>query len=250
MISLSQREVDAIGLDNARDMVDNYCEEYGAEMYLNLDHSPSVESAKAGIDAGFEFIHIDISQKVNEASLDEIISGTKEITEYAKFTGAIIEAEPHYFMGSSNFHDEEIDYESVKETFSTPEQAKEFSEATGIDIFAASIGNLHGKYAVPKKLDLKLLTEIREALPSKVGISLHGGSGTSEYYFKEASRLGIMKININSDLRIAFRQNLERVLVENPNEYAVLKLMPEVYDAISKVVEAKIKCFGSSDRAI
>lgn len=250
IISLSQREVDVIGLDNARDMVDNYREEYGVEMYLNLDHSPTVVAAKAGIDAGFEFVHIDISQANKGASLEEIIAGTKEVVEYAKFTGAVVEAEPHYFLGSSNFHDKEIDYESVKETFSTPEQAKDFVEATGIDIFAASIGNLHGKYAVPKKLDLKLLTEIRKVLPNRAGISLHGGSGTSDYYFKEASQLGVMKININSELRIAFRQNLERVLVENPNEYAVIKLMPEAYSAVQKVVEAKIRCFGSSNRTI
>lgn len=250
IISLSQREVDVIGLDNARDMVDNYREEYGVEMYLNLDHSPSVEAAKAGIDAGFEFIHIDISQAENNATIEEIIAGTKEVVEYAKFTGAVIEGEPHYFMGTSNLHKEKIDYESVRETFSTPEQAKEFVDATGIDIFAASIGNLHGKYAVPKKLDLNLLADIKKVLGNKTGISLHGGSGTPERYFKEASQLGVVKININSDLRVAFRQNLERVLVENPNEYAVIKLMPEVYTAVSKVVEQKIKCFGSSNRAI
>lgn len=250
IISLSQAEIDAIGIDNARDMVDNYVQEYGVEMYLNLDHSPSVEAAKAGIDAGFEFIHIDISQANHSASLEEIIAGTKEVVDYAKFTGAIVEAEPHYFMGSSNFHDEKIDYEEVKETFSTPELAKKFVDETGIDIFAASIGNLHGKYPVPKRLNLELLAEIRKVLPSGIGISLHGGSGTPDHYFKDASQMGVVKININSDLRVVFRKTLEKVLVENPNEYAVVKLMPEVYTAVSKVVEDKIKCFGSSNRAI
>lgn len=250
LVEVSASEVEAMGLENVRDMVDNYREEYGVEMYLNLDHSPSVEAAKAGIDAGFEFVHIDISQADHSASLDEIIAGTKEVVDYAKFTGAVVEAEPHYFMGSSNLHKEKIDYQEVKETFSTPESAKMFAQETGIDIFAASIGNLHGKYPVPKKLDLDLLAEIRKVLPSSVGVSLHGGSGTPDHYFKEASQMGVVKVNINSDLRVVFRKTLEKTLVENPNEYAVVKLMPEVYGAVSKVVEEKIKCFGSSNRAI
>jgi fructose-bisphosphate aldolase class II len=77
LVELSHGEVESIGLENARDMVDNAIQEYGIEMYVNLDHSPTVEAAKAGIDVGFEFIHIDISQANHDASLDEIISGTK-----------------------------------------------------------------------------------------------------------------------------------------------------------------------------
>lgn len=249
MVELSQGEVDAIGLDNARDMVDNYRAEYMVEMYLNLDHSPSVEAARAGIDAGFEFVHIDISQANHNASMDEIIAGTREIVEYAKFTGAIVESEPHYFRGSSTLHTENIDYNEIKQTFSTPAQAREFVAATGIDTFAASIGNLHGKYPVPKKLDLDLLAEIRKAVP-RTNISLHGGSGTPEHYFADAVKLGVTKVNINSDMRVAFRKTLEQVLVENPHEYAVVKLMPPVYGAVQKVVESKIKMFGSENKAV
>src|SRR6185437_9593774 len=102
------------------------------------------------IDAGFEFIHIDLSQAKRDASDAEIIAATKEVVEYAKFTGALVESEPHYFGGSSNVHTETIDYEEIKKTFSTPEGSKSFAEATGIDTFAAAIGNLHGKYPVPK----------------------------------------------------------------------------------------------------
>ena len=250
LVEASQGEVNAMGLDNIRDMVDNYREEYDIEMYINLDHSPSVEAAKAGIDAGFEFIHIDLSSANHNASDEEIIAGTRDIVEYAKFTGAIVEAEPHYFQGSSNVHDEKIDYNEIKKTFSTPEGALEFVKATGIDTFAASIGNLHGKYAVPKKLDLELLVEIRKVLSSNVNISLHGGSGTPEHYYIDAVKEGISKVNINSDMRLAFRSTLEKVLNENPHEYAVVKLMPEVYTAVQKVVEKKIKAFGSENKAI
>lgn len=248
LVELSQGEVDALGLENVRDLVDNYKEEYGIEMYINLDHSPDVESCKRAIDVGYEFIHIDISQANRDASPEEIIAKTREVVEYAKFTGAIVESEPHYFGGSSNVHKEDIDYEEIKKTFSTPEGAREFIDATGIDTFAAAVGNLHGKYPVPKELDLELLQRIRDAIPGQ--ISLHGGSGTPLHYFEEAARIGVSKVNINSDMRYVFRKTLEKVLADNPNEYAVVKLMPEVYKAVQEVVEEKIVAFGSAGKAV
>lgn len=97
LVEVSKGEVDALGLDNVRDMVDNYKAEYNIEMYINLDHSPSVEDALDGIEAGFEFIHIDVSQANHDASDEEIISATKEVVNYARLTGALVESEPHYF---------------------------------------------------------------------------------------------------------------------------------------------------------
>lgn len=248
LIEVSQGEVEALGLENVRDLVDNYREEYGIEMYLNLDHSPTVEACKRAIDAGYEFIHIDISQANHDAPYEEIVAKTKEVVEYAKFTGALVESEPHYFAGGSNIHDEGIDYEEIKKTFSTPEDAKAFVDATGIDTFAAAIGNLHGKYNVPKELDLELLGRIRAGIDCQ--ISLHGGSGTPLHYFEDASRGGVSKININTDMRVVFRESLEKVLRENPTEYAVVKLMPQVYEAIQVVVEEKINAFGSAGKAV
>jgi fructose-bisphosphate aldolase class II len=248
LVEVSDGEVKALGLENIRDMVDNYRKEYGIEMYINLDHSPTVEDCKKAIDCGFEFIHIDISQANHDASEEEIVAKTREVVEYAKFTGALVESEPHYFGGSSNLHEEAINYDEIKKTFSTPEGAAHFVEATGIDTFAAAIGNLHGKYPVPKELDLELLKQIRDAIPCQ--ISLHGGSGTPLHYFEDASRIGVSKININSDMRYVFRKTLEKVLADNPTEYAVVKLMPEVYTAVQTVVEEKIVAFGSKDKAV
>ncbi len=244
LVEVSQGEVDFIGLANMRSLVDNYKKELGIEIYINLDHSPSIDAAKKGIDAGFEFIHIDLSQAKKDATDEEIIDATKEVVEYAKKTGAIVESEPHYFGGSSNLHTEEINYDEIKKTFSTPEGARSFVEATGIDTFAAAIGNLHGKYPVPKQLDLDLLKRIREAI--NCNISLHGGSGTPLNFFEEAAKIGVSKININSDLRYAYRTTLEKVLSENPKEYAVPKLLGPVIEAVQSVVEEKIQAFGSS----
>ena len=250
LVELSDGEVKAMGLENVRDMVDNYKVEYGIEMYINLDHSPTVEACKRAIDAGYEFIHIDISQANHDATTEQIVAMTKEVVEYAQFTGALVESEPHYFGGSSNVHTEAIDYEEIKKTFSTPEGSNDFILKTGVDTFAAAIGNLHGKYPVPKELDLELLQRLRDAIPANAQISLHGGSGTPLHFFEEAARIGVSKININSDMRYAFRKTLEKVLAENPNEYAIVKLMPEVYGAVQTVVEEKIQAFGSAGKAV
>lgn len=247
LVEVSAGEVEAMGLANIRDMVDNYRQEYGIEMFINLDHSPTVMDAKAGIDAGFEFIHIDISQADHTASDEQIIAKTKEVVAYAKRTGALVESEPHYFAGGSNLHTEKIDYEEIRKTFSTPEGAKAFVDATGIDTFAAAIGNLHGKYPVPKRLDLELLRKIRDAIDCN--ISLHGGSGTAGHYFEAAAKIGVSKININTDLRVAYRHTLEKVLAENKTEFAVVKLMGTVIDEVQKVTESKIKMFGSKGKA-
>jgi fructose-bisphosphate aldolase class II len=248
LVEVSDGEVKALGLENIRDMVDNYRDEYGIEIYINLDHSPTVEACKRAIDAGFEFIHIDISQANHEASEEEIVAKTKEVVEYAKFTGALVESEPHYFAGGSNVHHEGINYDEIKKTFSTPEGSKSFVDATGIDTFAAAIGNLHGKYDVPKELDLGLLARLRASIECQ--ISLHGGSGTPLHYFEEASKHGVSKININTDMRIVFRDTLVKVLQDNPDEYAVVKLMPTVYEAVQAVVEEKINAFGSAGKAV
>lgn len=249
LVEVSQGEVDDIGIDIVRDMVDDFKYTYGVEIYVNLDHSPSVEAAIAGIEAGFEFIHIDVSQANHDATEQQIIDATREVVEWARLTGASVESEPHYFGGSSNVHTEKIDYAEIKKTFSTPEHMKAFVDATGIDTFAAAIGNLHGKYPVPKKLDLELLAQLRKA--SDCNISLHGGSGTPGHYFRDAVKIGVTKININSDMRYAYRTTLEKVLAENPTEYSVSKLIAKaVLPAVQKVVESKLVDFNSAGKAI
>lgn len=247
LVEVSHGEVQAMGLDNIRDLVDNYKADYGVEMYINLDHSPSVEAAIEGITAGFECIHIDISQANHDAADEEIVADTQEVVKAAKLTGALVEAEPHYFGGGSNVFTKKFDYGEIKKTFSTPESAKTFVDATGIDTFAAAIGNLHGHYPVPKVLDLDLLRKIRAAIDCN--ISLHGGSGTPGHYFIEAVKIGVTKININTDMRMAYRETLEKVLRENKTEFAVVKLMPAVIEAVQKVVESKIDTFNSAGKA-
>ncbi len=243
LVEVGHDEVQSIGIENIRDMVDNYKRELGIEIFLNLDHSPTLEAAIAGIENGFEFIHIDISGADPNASEEEIIGKTKMVADYARLTGAVVESEPHYY----NANKAKVDYEEIKKTFSSPKDAKSFVHATGIDTYAASVGNLHHTYPVPKILDLELLKQIRAALDCN--ISLHGGSGIPAHYFKDAIRLGVTKINVNSDIRTAFRLSLEKILKENPDEIAVSKLMDGVISAVQKIVEEKIDLFGSVGKA-
>jgi len=110
------------------------------------------------------------------------------------------------------------------------------------------VGNLFADFADKLVLDLDLLADIREAIHCQ--ISLHGGSGTPLHYFEDAAKIGVSKININSDMRYAFRTTLEKTLRENPNEYAIVKLMPPVYVAVQEVVESKIRAFNSVRKAV
>jgi fructose-bisphosphate aldolase, class II len=246
LIEASASEVSFVGLSLLRAIVDACVDEFGIEAYLNLDHSPSVESAKAGIDAGFEMIHIDLSGADHALSSDEVVRGTRAVVEYAKTTGALVESENHWFSGSSTLHREGIaTHRSVATT--DPEEAKRFVDATGIDTFAVAIGNLHGAYPSPPELDFGLLKTLREEL--SVNLSLHGGSGITQTQLEGAVAEGISKVNINSDLRIAHRVALEAQLHDNPDEYATVKLMDPVVDAVRTVVEQKITAFGSSKRA-
>jgi fructose-bisphosphate aldolase, class II len=105
-------------------------------------------------------------------------------------------------------HNGQIDYDEIKKTFSSPDGAKYFVEATGIDTFAAAVGNLQGKYPVPKILDLGLLQDIRNVV--RCNISLRGGSDTPGHYFVSAGQIGVTKINIKSDMGYAYRKPLEK----------------------------------------
>jgi fructose-bisphosphate aldolase, class II len=248
LVEVSSDEVQMLGLHNVRCLVDNYRYEYGIEMYLNLDHAPSVEAAQAGIDAGFEFIHIDVSQAERDATEEEIIAATKAVVAYAKRPGALVESEPLYFGGSSNVHPEAIDYAAMQRTLTTPEGARQFIAATKIDTFAVAIGNLHGLYPGPKQLDLALLERIRAAVPGY--LSLHGGSGTPEAQFRGAVERGISKININSELRQAYRTTLEAQLQAHPEQVAVVKLLGLVLDAVQALVEQKLDVFGAAGKRV
>jgi fructose-bisphosphate aldolase, class II len=246
-IEASAAEVAVLGLANLRDVVDNLVDELGVELYLNLDHAPSVDAAIAGIDAGFELVHIDYAQAHHDATDDEIIQATRQVVDHARHTGALVEAELRYLTGSSTVHHTPANPDQIAASLTAPDDARDFVEATGIDTFAVGIGNLHGLYPHPTPLDLQLLTRLRQAVDSY--LSLHGGSGTPDHIHRAVAQGGISKINVNSDLRYAYRTTLERQLNHHPDEYATVKLIGPVIDAVQAVVEARIVAFGTAGRS-
>ncbi|MCH8821432.1 class II fructose-bisphosphate aldolase [Patescibacteria group bacterium] len=244
MMEFSDGEVKFLELNNIVDLVKNAEEEYGINILLNLDHSPDQAKVEEAIEAGFELIHYDGSKTPYE----ENVEICKAIIPKAHEKGLTVEGEIDHIAGSSNVHKEQITFDEIKEGFTKPEKAKEFVTETGVDIFAAFFGNVHGVYPVQPSIDIDLLKKIREAFPDTF-LSMHGGSGISDSEVRQAIEIGkIVKINVNTEMRKAFREGLEKALKENPDEYAVYKIMPDVISGVQKVVEHKIDVFGSAGK--
>ena len=178
---------------------------------------------------------------------------TKKVVDYVKKKNPkiIVEGELGYLRGSSELHSK---IEIKEEDLTDPDQALEFIEKTGVDSLAVAIGNIHGiikksnssslEYKNPH-LYLSRLKQIKEKVKDKVFLVLHGGSGTPESDIKKSIDLGIVKVNINTEIRSAFSNTLRKVLKEKKNEIVPYKIMPDVIEAVEKVVTKKIKLFGS-----
>jgi fructose/tagatose bisphosphate aldolase len=249
LIELSHSEVDMLGLDNARDILDNEIADLGIEAYLNLDHAPTPAAVQSAIDAGFEFVHLDVFQDDPGATDADVIAATREVVEHARRTGALVEGEPRYLGGASTVHHELVDPAVAAAALTSPAGAHSFVEATGIDTLAIGIGNVHGRYPDRKRLDLGLLARLRAAIPGDVNLSLHGGSDTPVPTYRAVARGGVGKINVNSDVRYAFRHALEHQFAAHPDEYATAKLLGPIDDAVQRVVVTKIHAFGSAGKA-
>jgi len=245
MLEFSQGEVGYFGLNNIVDLTKNAREHFKIPILLNLDHAKNIEDCLAAIEAGFDDVHFDGSDLDFEKNIEQ----AKRVVEAAHAKGLLVEGEMDKFPGSSQVHTEDLDLEAIKESFSDPAQAKEFVEATGVDIFAAFFGNVHGTFPTQPDLDIGLLKKVREALPQTF-LSLHGGSGIPADKVKEAIKEGkIVKINVNTELRVAFRDALSAQLGGNPEELAYYKLTLDIVNAVAAVVEGKIEVFGSAGKA-
>lgn len=245
MLEFSQGEVGYFGIDNIVDIVKNAREHFGIPILLNLDHAKVVEDCMAAIEKGFDDVHFDGSGLEISKNIEE----TKKVVEAAHEKDLLVEGEMDKVLGSSDVHTDELDPEILKKSFTDPDRAKKFVTDTGIDIFAAVFGNVHGTFPVEPQLDIELLGKIKEALPETF-LSMHGGSGIPAVSVKEAIKAGkIVKVNVNTELRQAFRDALTEELGENPNQYAYYKLTPDIINSVVAVVEGKIDVFGSGGKA-
>ncbi len=240
LIGLSEGEKKFIGTDNAVAMVRNE-----SRVFLNLDHSKSVEACKEAIDKGFDSVMIDGS-KLN---FEENISITKEVVDYAKNvfekTGrrTLVEGELGYIGASSKILDDIPEGADLERT--TPEQAEEFVQRTGVDMLAPSVGNLHGMLkgrANNPDIDIDLIKEIKQAVPETF-LVLHGGSGIKDEDFVSAIEAGINVVHINTEIRKAYREGIENALLKDKEEIAPYRYLNEGKSNVKEVVRNRIKLF-------
>src|SRR4030042_6419541 len=243
IIGTSESERKFIGIKQAVALILTWCESSGVPIILNADHCKRFESDKEVIDAGYSAVHIDGSQLPFEKNIEL----TKKVAEYAKkrIPSVMVEGELGYLRGASEVRKKRIQIK--EEDLTKPEEAKTFVNRTGVDTLAIVIGNLHGIEAESKKLHLDRLKKIKAVIPNTL-LVLHGGSDTREKDIKKAIKLGIVKININTELRIAYSDALEKEIKKHPDEVKPYKILAPAVEEMKKVVTEKIKLFGSEGK--
>ena len=242
IIGTSEGERKHFGLMEAVALRDVMRREYDIPVFLNADHTKSVDGAKRAIDAGYDSIHIDLSAESFEANM----VGTKEIVEYAKAASFSIEGELGYLKGESKVQHEKIAISA--EDYTKPEQAAQFVKETGIDRLAIVVGNIHGISLDEPDLDIDRIRAIRDVIPVEVALVLHAGSGIPDDQIRAAIEAGIANIHINTDLRTAFAAGLRESLAKNPDEVSMYKLDAPANEAMKQVVKEKLALFGSVKR--
>ena len=215
IIGVSEGERDFVGVRQAVVLVKSLREDYGHPIFLNADHTYSVERVKEAIDAGFDSVIFDGAK----LPFEENVTLTRECVEYARDAGRdiLVEGELGFIGQSSKLLDaipEGVDLSD--NALTSPEQAKEFVDKTGVDLLAPAVGNFHGmlRSGVDPKLNIPRIKAIRDA--AGVPLVLHGGSGNSADDFSAAIEAGIAIVHINTELRVAYRDALKLALQENP----------------------------------
>jgi fructose-bisphosphate aldolase class II len=244
VIGASEGERKFLGDQQLAALVKSFRDETGLPVFLNADHTHSLEAALAAAKAGFDSIVFDLSA----LPLDENIRKTKEaIGILKKINPAIlIEGEIGDIGSGSQIHDTIPD---LSKGLTSPEEAKKFVDATGVDILAPAVGNMHGMVVKmiqgkqKKHLDLKRISEIKRATGSL--ITLHGASGTNDDDLRQSITAGINIIHINTELRVAWRQTLDKVLSAHPQEVVPYKILPPVIGAIREVALSRLKLFNN-----
>jgi fructose-bisphosphate aldolase class II len=230
-------------------------------MSLHLDHGENFETASKCIDAGFTSVMIDGSF----LKFGENVALTKRVVDFAHPKGVSVEAELGRLAGV-----EESTVEEKEAVLTDPNAAKEFVETTGVDALAVAIGTSHGAYkfkAEPKldfdrlklikeKIDVPLVLHGASSVPQwiiekavKYGAELTGAKGIPEEHIKKAISLGIAKINIDTDLRLAFTATIREFLANSPKEFDPRKILGSAKEAMKEVVKGKMRLFGSSGKA-
>ena len=227
----------------------------GLDIALHLDHGEDFEICKKCVDDGFTSVMIDGSKH----PLEENIRLTKEVVEYAHAHGVVVEAE----LGKLAGVEDNVNVDARSATFTDPQEAKYFVEQTGVDSLAIAIGTSHGAYKFKGEpyLDFDRLKEIHSLIPqtplvlhgassvlkefvdkcNEYGGNIPGAQGVPEDMIKEATKYGICKVNIDTDLRLSMTAEVRKYIKENPADFDPRKYLGPGRDAIQRMVQHKIK---------
>jgi fructose-bisphosphate aldolase class II len=244
ILGTSEGESKFFGIEEAVALRNVLREKFNLPIFLNLDHGKSFEYLKTAMDAGYDMVHFDGSK----LALDENIKIAKEVVKYAKWKKILVEGEVGRIgTDSSTIYDQK--FEIKEEDLTKPEDALKFLTETKANLLAVSIGNFHGIEisGIDPNLRLDVLKAVKEKNPEAL-LVLHGGSGTPEDDIKEAIKIGIVKININTELRLAFSGNLRRFLDKNKNEITPYKFLPDAMNSVAGVVARKVQLFDSANK--
>lgn len=242
IIQTTEGAIKYAGLEELVAIVKAAAKEVSVPVALHLDHGHDFALIKKCVQIGYSSVMIDGSV----LPYADNVTVTRRVVKYAHAHRVFVQAELGRLQGLEDWLKT-----GAKQAFLTePEEAERFVAQTKVDAFAVAIGNYHGVEKVlknkPLKLDLKRLEKIDKLV--NVPLVLHGASGFSEAQLKKAIKLGVRVINIDSDLRIAFVRAERTFLQENKNEYDPRRVLAPATEAMEKMVEKKMRIFGSEGR--
>ncbi len=217
--------------ENVTSICRNYAKKLGVPIILNLDHAYTYEDTRPGIAAAYDLIHFDGSKLPYE----ENVATVKKVVNEAHAIGALVEGEVDRIQGEgSEIHEgQTVDQGAIDAGKSNPETSAKFVAETGVDIYASFFGNVHGIFpGYTPQLDLDLLNRIQSAIPNSF-LSMHGSSGTPEDQVRAAVAGPVVKVNVNTEIRLAYRKALEASLTQH-KDLAMYKVFPEVVEAVKK----------------
>ncbi len=239
ILQASQGGLKYAGIDYIVAMARVAAENASVPVALNLDHGTSFEQAMVCIRKGFSAVMIDGSQ----LPFEENIALVKRVVDVARAAGVSVEAE----LGKIGGTEDDIVVSDQDATMTDPDEAAEFVERAQPDLLAVAIGTAHGVYKGEPRIDFKRLEEIKKRVD--IPLVLHGASGVPDEAIRKACQLGISKINIDTELRVAFTKAVRNVLEAAPDEIDPRKILGPAREAMQKVVQEKMRLFGSSGKA-
>lgn len=242
IIGVSEGERSFVGIDQAKALVESL-QKLGQPIFLNADHTYSYDKVREVVDARYDAVIYDGT----EATFEDNAAATKKCVEYARSVNPdmLVEGELGFIGKSSKVLSEIPAGVKISEEFLTkPDEAKNFVDATGIDMLAPAVGNIHGMLSGGKDpaLNIGRIKEIADAV--KIPLVLHGGSGNSAEDFVAAIDAGVAIIHVNTEIRVAYRKALMRSLEENRDEVAPYKIMKPSVLAMQAVITEKLKIFN------